>query len=424
LREKEIQFSNRRLRKSPRCNENSVIMRNKMKSIMHKLVALPISLSIAFAVSLQGTTTPRRIKIDHRQLFSPNVEELRPEYESPKNAQDIASNDRNETITAFDKEHIYFDGKEENCNKGRKKDNCRIATDTVSFPNTDKSYEKVTMRLKLECPNQKCDDWDRSGYVAVVKGGKQIELMRFMTPYGVGGEWSLDVTSLQPLLKEDVQFELFIDTWVKAGHSDGDGWLATVSFDFEGSSTLGQPVPVEVIPLWNEQNLVVGDPNKPISGKIAPVSVSIPADASRVELRSLITGHGQGNTEFRNPKVSSAEDKYHGAGCAEWCSLEHTYSIGQTKFPKVIWRDNCSTTAVQNQGGSAPFASRSGWCPGDIVYPWVENVPVSDDAAKRGATVDVNYEIEEYINKENTGYDGSNHTEPFYRTSAVLVIYK
>jgi hypothetical protein len=409
-------------------------MRNKMESIMHKLVALPISLSIAFAVSLQGTSTPSRFELDHQQLSSSKVEEIHPEFELAKDVQDIAYNEGNKTITAFDKEHIYFNKEEkekENCNKGRRKDNCRIVTDTVSFPNTDHSYEKVTMRLKLECPDtndpkqpsdwQNCDWWDRTGYVAVVKpDGTKIELMRFMTPYGLPGEWSLDVTSLQPLLKGNVQLELFIDTWTQPRNEYGNGWLATVSFDFEGSPSPGQPVPVEVIPLWNEQKLVVGDPNsdKSIDKLINSARVIIPAEASRVELRSLITGHGQGNTN----------------NCAEWCPLKHTYSIDGTLFdpfaPNSIMRD-CSNApfgvnsthleAHKSKRKTNWNGNRAGWCPGDIVQPWVEDVT---EAAKPDTTVQVNYEIEKYINTLSSGYDEGNHTEPFYRTSAVLVIYK
>lgn len=301
--------------------------------------------------------------------------------------------------------------------------NNRTQKETAKFPDADHSYGKVTMRLKLECPNQRCDHWDRAGYVAVVKpDSTKIELMRFMTPYGLPGEWSLDVTSLQPLLKGDVQFELFIDTWVKAGdgNGQGDGWLATVSFDFEGSPAPGQPVAVDVIPLWNEQNLVVGDPKKPINSQITPVSVSIPAGTARVELRSLITGHGQGNAE----------------NCAEFCSKKHSYTVKEKEYSQEIWRKDCETTVGPDKFGGQEqqgewWHPRAGWCPGDIVYPWVENVT---DVAQPGTKVQVKYGIEGMENYSKDpileGFSDEPKSEkplrtpPFYRTSAVLIIYK
>ena len=411
MRDKETKFSNGKLRQYPHCNGNSVITGNRIKTIMHKLVVLPISLSIAFAVSLQGTSTPSRVELDHQKLFSSKV-------------QEIASGDGKGKKEVFSREHIYFDGnlkgKEENCNKdgegkiNGRKDGCRIATKTVRVLEVGQEYKNVTMNLKLECPNgNKCDWYDRAGYVAVKKDGNNIEIMRFKTPYGGGGinyTWTSQVTELQPLLKGNVQLELFIDTWVQPGHQQGDGWLATVSFDFEEGSLSERPV--QVIPLWNEQDLKVGNKEEI---KLETPELSIPGDANRVELRSLITGHGQGNN----------------LNCAEFCPQTHSYTVGKKKYSSRVWRDNCaenpfltSLTAENKKWISNWTGSRAGWCPGDIVNPWVIDVT---EVAQPGTTVQVKYGIEgiEQYNKEPyiPNFQGE-RTDPFYRTSTVLIIYK
>jgi hypothetical protein len=294
------------------------------------------------------------------------------------------------SVTAYDKEYFYYD----------ENHNYRTITKTVTFPDAGKWYEKVTMHLNLDCPDGKCDKWDRSGYVAVRPDNKNIEVMRFMTPYGIKGSWDLDVTSLQALLKGNVPMEIFIDTWVKAGHKDGNGWLVTVSFDFEKSTSSNQPVTLAVIPLWNEQKLIVGN-EKPLN--ISPISVKIPENAGSVELRSLITGHGQGNTE----------------NCAEFCKKTHSYTVGEKIYSSEVWREDCWSNPLQPQHGTWVY-SRAGWCPGDIVKPWFIDVT---KVAKPNTTVKVNYQIESYINQKREGYDKGEHTEPFYRTSAVLIVY-
>lgn len=282
----------------------------------------------------------------------------------------------------------------------------RTVQRTVRFPDASQSYGNVIMHLQLDCPKGKCDSWDRAGYVAIVEpSNKEIEIMRFITPYGIGGKWSVDVTSLQSLLKESVKIKVFIDTWVKSGDVYGNGWLTTVSFDFKDPSS--RLYPVSVIPLWNEQNLVIGDDTKPIGKKISPVNVQIPMDAVRVELRSLITGHGQ--------YVQQDETK----NCAEFCPKKHTFTVGGKKYSRKVWRDDCK----QNPLGSAQkgrwYLARAGWCPGDIVKPWIENVT---EAVQPSSTVQINYEIENYKNPDKN-YNGNDHTEPLYRISSVLLIY-
>jgi hypothetical protein len=138
-----------------------------------------------------------------------------------------------------------------------------------------------------------------------------------------------------------------------------------------------------------------------------------------VEIRSIITGHGQGNLQ----------------NCAEFCPKMHSFRVGGMEFASRIWRDDCATTAVRPQPrGASPFAPRAGWCPGAAVRPWSVDVT---SAVKQGASTTVEYAHEPYENScrpdapvcrgcvFNTpcAYDSGLHTPPNYLHSALLIIY-
>ena len=314
------------------------------------------------------------------------------------------------SITPFDDAHVWF-GEE----------NHREIDVAVELPAAELAYESVTLTITLGCPNDKCDWWDRKGFLGLVRdpGTEQesiVEIARFMTPYRVGAVHVIDVTELRPLLAGDVVMRVFIDTWVGPGHQNGDGWLFDAQFDFVGGAPTRMPI--AAIPLWDYQTVEYGNPALPIAEAVAPVAVEIPAEADAVELRSIITGHGQGNLD----------------NCAEFCPRNHGFLVGEQAFVREIWRDNCAETPVQGQQGTWQYP-RAGWCPGAEVIPWVEAV---GDAVVPGSTVSVTYDVESYENtcrpdspncsgcSLGTGceYDGGSHTPPIYDISAMLIAYR
>jgi hypothetical protein len=314
-------------------------------------------------------------------------------------------------IPLFEQEHVYFVGG----------DNRRSVDVEVVFPEADLAYEQITLEFTLGCPDGGCDWWDRKGYLGVVRepgteDESVTEILRFITPYRVGGSWSIDVTALRPLLADNATVRVFIDTWVGPGHQNGAGWLVDATLDYRGG--ILDPRPVAVIPFWDEMGFVSGDPARPIAESVLPSTVSIPEGATKVELRSLITGHGQGNAE----------------NCAEFCQKVHGYSVGGTGYQRTVWRDDCAETGVPGQQGTWTYP-RAGWCPGADVIPWVEDVT---EAVTPGADVTVTYHVSDYENTcrpdapictgctLGTGceYNGGSHTEPHYRMSALLVAYR
>jgi hypothetical protein len=313
------------------------------------------------------------------------------------------------TVQALDGAHVYFAGE---------MDNHRRANADVAFPTGP--WSNVTMRLRLRCPSGHCDHWDRWAYLTLVEGTapdeRLIEIMRFVTPYRLTADWTADVTALQPVLTGNRKVRVFIDTWVGPGNAQGNGWLVDVSFTFKPGVV--DPAPVAVIPLWDVGQFEVGDPAKPVAAARPERVVEIPADARKVELRSFITGHGQGNLQ----------------NCAEFCPKTHGFSVGSMRFERRVWRADCASTAIPNQPGTWQLA-RAGWCPGALVTPWVQDVTA---AAPAGAMVTLTYAPEPYENTcrpmapqcggcaFNTGcaYNDGSHTSPSYAQSALLVIYK
>ena len=314
------------------------------------------------------------------------------------------------SITAFDQAHVYFGA-----------ENMRQIDVALSFPPAELAYESVTLEITLGCPNGLCDWWDRKGWIAVVQdpGSEQeaiLEVARFMTPYRVGAQHVIDVSELRPLLAGDVTLRVFIDTWVGPGHANGDGWLVSARFDFVGGAPTRMPI--AVLPVWNLRTVEYGNPNLPIADSVPETAIEIPAEADAVSLRSIITGHGQGNLE----------------NCAEFCPRNHGFLLAGQPFVREIWRDNCAQTPVQGQQGTWQYP-RAGWCPGAEVLPWIEDVSA---AVTPGESVPVVYDVQAYENScrpdapvctgcalgTSCEYDGGNHTPPIYDLSAMLIAYR
>ncbi len=195
------------------------------------------------------------------------------------------------TVDAFVKQHIYFTSSE----------NKRTADAEAAFP-TSGSYQSIILHLALECPDGTCDAWDRFGTLGIVtqKGDKPendtvIEVARFMTPYAVGGAWDIDVTDLRPLLNGTLTMRAFIDTWVGPGSPYGNGWSLSASFEMKGG--VPEKEAIAVLPIWAPHSGVYGDPAKPLSGSFPAQKLTLPSGATSYAVRTLVTGHGQGNLE-------------------------------------------------------------------------------------------------------------------------------
>jgi hypothetical protein len=170
----------------------------------------------------------------------------------------------------------------------------------------------------------------------------ETELGRWITTYHREGRWVHEVTGLQPLLTPGETERLRFTT----------GSSYTVDLDLRffdaGLETSAQ----ELTHLFGSCNLA-GDCNATYE---EGATVEIPADATKVTLATVITGHGMSDP----------------GNCAEFCDMDHVFSIGGEDVLTVNFdvaathyrcEDEVDQGTVPNQYGTWWY-SRHGWCPG------------------------------------------------------------
>jgi len=229
-------------------------------------------------------------------------------------------------------------------------DNSRWYYGTFTMPQFVAAYNNVNAFLEVECPNIPggCDDWDRWAHIDV-KGpdGNWIQIIRYITPYGVACNHELDVTDYMSLLQGEVEFRVFIDTWGTGG------WQLTLNLEY----TQGTPeYPYSgIVEVW-DGSYSFGNP-----ANLQPVetfNASISQYAETPHLRISNTGHGWGSNNTGN--------------AAEFFNAYHFIDVNTVEtFVQHLWNicnpnpDNCT-----GQQGTWQY-SRAGWCPGAIAPPHI-----------------------------------------------------
>ncbi len=296
--------------------------------------------------------------------------------------------------------HLYF----------KEGDNQRERLFKATLPPDSAAYGRIVLKFKLHCPSGGCDYWDRVGSFGIQDNkGRFFELLRFVTPYGIGGSWEADLSAFRPLLLGEKIFRVAIDTWVGPGSPYGGGWLVDASIQFVPGSDPHKSI--LVLPLLSVEDIPYGNPELDTKR-----SASLPPliGAGSAQLVSTITGHGQGNAE----------------NCAEFCPKNHEIRIGKQSFSKIIWRDDCATTVDPLQKGNYSYP-RAGWCPGDKVEPWIIDI----SAALLSGPAEFTYQPEAFENScrpkslvceacvfgTSCEFDGGLHTEARYLVSTFVV---
>jgi hypothetical protein len=99
----------------------------------------------------------------------------------------------------------------------------------------------------------------------------------------------------------------------------------------------------------------------------------------------------------------------------------------------ILWRADCATNPCSPQGGTWQY-NRAGWCPGQSVIPWDNDITTSITA---GQPVTLDYNLEPYENfcRPNNpdcvsgvtcpdcNYNYTGHTEPHYTIQSQLIYY-
>ena len=236
---------------------------------------------------------------------------------------------------------------------------------TYTLPQSVGAFDTINATLTVECPeiDGGCDDWDRLSHIEIkAPNGNWIQIIRYVTPYGIGCNHVTDLTNYNSLLQGEVEFRVFIDTW------GSGGWQ--LSLDFEYIQGIPNYDYSSVTEIW-DNDYDFGDPSN-----LQPVetnNIAVPNGIQESYLSVSTTGHNWGSTNTLN--------------AAEFFQATHYLDINNEQaFIQNLWNtcdpnpDSCTA-----QQGTWEF-NRAGWCPGSIARP-----DIYDLSAYIGSSFDLDY---------------------------------
>lgn len=233
----------------------------------------------------------------------------------------------------------------------------RILDRTVTLPDaaTMAGFDEMQIDLEVICRADNlgdCSEWDRIGSIQLCVASdcaERDEIARWITPYARNGRrrWILDVTPFLGLVQDGGERTIRV--------AMGPPWEEPTVRDVNVRLRLATRG-ADDRPFAVQRAFRGGAWNADYNTR-EPVTFTPPAGATRVELVSIISGHGQGG----------------GTNCAEWCDHVHDFALNggaphTVSFPgEAGTRDGCADRTgegvVPAQAGNwAPL--RAGWCPG------------------------------------------------------------
>lgn len=243
-----------------------------------------------------------------------------------------------------------------------------------------------------------------------------VELMRFMTPFGVGFyssnndtltskrrpvyipkwekcvQWQQDITDLYPLLEDEAYVGVFIDTWTE------QGYLASMELQFKESTISCDRIQRrQVMPLLNTVYYIGQEYPDIFARKPITTDFVLPKGARNVRLKYIVTGHGghDGGDEFvQKENILSVDGKEvmrfipWRDDCASFRRFNPATGVWlEKRVASYIGEDGYTEKEVEEPVASSDF-SRSNWCPGTDVVP--EEVELGDlKAGRHTFTVDI-----------------------------------
>ena len=204
------------------------------------------------------------------------------------------------------------------------------------------------------------------------------ELGRWITTYHREGRWVYDNSAALPLVSKGGAQRLRFET---SGPYE-------LTLDLRFTATAKEARPQETFHLYGEGWIYEGS-----NALVEPVTVAIPAEATKVELATVISGHG-------------SDANY----CGEFCNMEHHFVVNDGY--EVLWdsptagtqwgcRNQVEDGAIPNQYGTWWYG-RAGWCPGMQVPTVVTDIT---DQVVIGADNTFDY----YATFDGAEYTGSSY---------------
>ena len=222
-----------------------------------------------------------------------------------------------------------------------------------------------------------------------------LELMRFMTPFGVGYyssdndslsskrrpvykweksvTWVQDITDLYPALEREAYVGIYIDTWT------AEGYVASMELDVKESKITCDVMPERrVKPLMNTVYYIGQTYPDIFSRKDVVMDFDMSKAAKNVRLKYIVTGHGghSGGDEFVEKRNIVSVDGKEVLNFIPWrddCASFRRFNpaTGVWLIPRVaayIGDKGYTTKEIEEPLASSDL-SRSNWCPGSDVMP-------------------------------------------------------
>jgi hypothetical protein len=221
-------------------------------------------------------------------------------------------------------------------------------------------FDTLEIDHSLACDNNRkgvCPAWDYLNYLYLCDRDDPnrctTEFARWITPYWSGGRWVTDISPMLALLADGGTRRLAYWT-IQRYKVD-----VTLRFSNRGKAL----APKQAVPILTGGTFWDGKYNQ----RHGPMVFEVPEWAERVEIASLLTGHGNGR------------DK---ANCAEFCNHTHHIRVNagpehRREHPEAVTELGClnrvNEGVIPNQAGTWVFG-RAGWCPGLDVTPWVIDI--------------------------------------------------
>ncbi len=229
---------------------------------------------------------------------------------------------------------------------------------------------------------------DEPSFPATTAAADEIELMRFVTPFGGPATYTADLTAFAPLLEGETSLRVWISTWTKPA------WKVTLTLAYT-SDGAGYRRPRWATPIFNSE--VTAEQG------LLKTTINVPEGLARPRLHLISTGHatdGMGGDEFISRMHVLRID---GFEVARWRPWSENGGPLRSANP---------TSGRMNIDGRQLWASdldRSGWHPGLSVDPL--QIPLPELTPGKHS---IELEILNIRSKDESGYG-------YWRVSAIVV---
>lgn len=209
------------------------------------------------------------------------------------------------------------------------------------------AFDQIIGHFEVQCPDGGCGEWDRVSNVQIINHkGDTIEVIRYITPYGVPCDHEIDLTDYASLLQGKIEV-------IVNGPTLDNGY--EYYLDIEYKEGVPNYLYSTVHKVWND-TYQFGDfaMLQPVDG----FSFEFADDAQAATLKLVSTGHGWGDLNTSN--------------AAEFYEATHNIWVNGTEtFEQHNWKTcNPNPDGCQPQNGTW-YYNRAGWCPGSIA-PWFD----------------------------------------------------